>query len=113
MYLKHYTAVPQYVPDPMRPGRSARISRLVDSGVSRHCEPGQVFEADDNGWFDFPQDVAERLRRFRTDGSGWFGQAEVADQVRLGALDQIDQPAPRRDEPARRGPGRPRKSEEG
>ena len=111
MFLKHYTAVPQMVPDPMHPGRAARITRLVDSGVSVHAEEDRVYEADTNGWFDFPQEVAERLRSFRNRGSGWFGQAEVADQIRLGTLDQMDRPAPKADEPVRRGPGRPRKVE--
>lgn len=113
MYLKHYTAVPQFIADPMHPGRPARITRLIESGMSSHAEPDQTYEADANGWFDFPMEVGERLRRYRHKGSGWFAEGEVADQVRLGALDQMDRPARESDEPTRRGPGRPRKSEEG
>lgn len=111
MHLKFYHAVPQEVPQPNHPGRTTRVFRLVDAAVSSHAEDGHVYHPDENGWFDFPLDVAERLQRFRSGRyhrDGWYAEGTVADQVRLGALDEMDRPAPTVTEP-RRGPGRPRK----
>lgn len=107
MHLKHFTAVPQPVPDPMRPNRTVNVTRLIDSGAQSHSEPDRVYYPDVNGWFDFPHEVAERLRRFRNHGSGWFAVGEVADAVRLGTLEQMDMPATS-DAPRRT--GRPPKS---
>ena len=105
----------------MHPNRTVNVMRLVDSHTPSHFdgESATLFEPDANGWFDFPHAVAQRLRRFRTNGSGWFAEGEVADAVRLGHLDRVDEPireAPQRaqrsePEPPRRGPGRPRKVE--
>ena len=93
MHLKHFNAVPQAVPDPMHPNRTVNVTRLIESGTHRHAEPDCTYDADENGWIDFPHDVAERLRKFRNRGSGWFGVGEIADAVRLGTLTEMDQPA--------------------
>lgn len=113
MFLKHYTAIPQFVTDPLHPGRSVKIARLIESGVTCHVDNGHVYEADANGWVDFPLPLAQQLRTFRNRGSGWFGQAEVADQVRLGAMDQMDQPVPVKQETPEPRRGRPRRDESG
>lgn len=102
MFLKHFTAVPQPVPDPMRPNRTVNVTRLVDSRSSVHSDGGVVYRADGEGWFEFPQDVGQRLRSFRVRGSGWYAEGEVADAVRLGTVERPDAPERKQEEPARR-----------
>lgn len=114
MHLKFFTAVPQPVPDPMRPNRTVNVTRLRDACASSHVdENGVTYKPDENGWFDFPQDVADRLRRFRNKGSGWFAEGEIADAVRLGRAERDTDDRPRRQDSSSKRPpaGRPRKED--
>lgn len=113
MFIKHFRLSYQRVPDPQRPGRTAQVGRLSDSGNSGLSHGGINYEPDDNGWFDVPHDVGLDLCKFRANGSGFYEAGEVVDQVRLGALEESDQPAPpksrrsaRKPDPDAEAPGR-------
>lgn len=106
MYLKHFTAVPMPVTDPLHPARTVMSYKLVDSGMTGHSHDGVSYEPDANGWFDFPHELAVALATFRQGKSGWYVPGQVGDLVRLGALDQMDGPSA--GEPRR---GRPRKEQ--
>lgn len=94
MHIKHFTMTPQRVPDPMRPGKSATIGRLTDSGNSSLSHQGVNYEPDENGWFEVPLEVGTELCKFRVKGSGFYTPGEVVDQVRLGAMENADAPVP-------------------
>ena len=102
MHIKHFSAFTQQVPDPLHPGRPARIQRLMPSGAESMSHGGETYTADENGWFDVPHEVGTELCQFRQNGSGFRTPAEVMDQVRLGAMDDADLPSAA-ETPARKG----------
>lgn len=92
MYLKHYHPFAKRVPDPMRPGRTAVVTERRDSGATELTyvdESGKTVrvQPDEAGWFDVPDHAtAERLRKFRHGGGGWFAPDEVDEDVSLGRI---------------------------
>ena len=108
MLIKHYTEVLYRVADPLRPGRTTNTGRLVASGATAHSAAGTTFEADEDGWFDVPEDVGRAMCAVRTNGrSGFYAEGAVEEHRRIGDLEDE---APRRRGPGRP-PGRPRLSE--
>jgi hypothetical protein len=92
MHIKHFTMNGQRVPDPLRPGRTAIVGRLTESGNTSLSHDGTEYEPDENGWINVPHEVGLDLIKFRDKGSGFYTPGDVVDQVRLGALEDADQP---------------------
>lgn len=95
MLIKHFSSFAQRVPDPMRPGRTAKVGRLRASGSVdpiTHPDPsgeGEDIEVwpDENGWYDVPHEVGVQLTRFRDQGSGFYEHGAVADEAALGNIE--------------------------
>ncbi len=112
MYIKRFRRGYEAVPDPLHPARTVNRPILKPSAatslVYRDPLTNERVELvpDAEGWFDVPHEVGNDLCRFRTpEGEGFYPEQDVAEERRLGRLEE----EPR--EPARRGPGRPRKEE--
>lgn len=88
MYIKHYTAVPQRVPDPLKPNRTVLLKQMTPSGAHTISDGGKVYRADDNGWFDVPEDVGVRLSKYHQNGGGFLVPGAVPE-------DPAGQPVPR------------------
>lgn len=61
MRIAQVRGVPVHVPDPMRPGRTAVVEKLVDAGATAISHPLGNFTVDDDGFFDVPPEVAADL----------------------------------------------------
>lgn len=85
MRIQHFTMRHRAVPDPMRPGRTARVGYLVQSGSS--AISGVDAEPDEQGWLNVPHEVGVALCRFRDNGSGFYTEGEIDEQVRLNAVE--------------------------
>ena len=92
MHIKHFTSVAQVVPHPMRPGERVKIFRLVDAHCASLTHEGVHYEPDAKGWFNVPEEVGQRLCRYRANRSGFYHVGEVADAVRMGSIEEFDQP---------------------
>lgn len=57
MFIKHFREVTYRVPDPMRPGHSAFDRRMDASGAHQILHNGKEYQADNDGWFDVPDEV--------------------------------------------------------
>lgn len=99
MFVKQFRSTWVRVPDPLHPGKRALEERLTPTGATSISHPSGQFQADDDGWFEVPADVAsELLGRRHPGGERFYTPAEVNEEVRLGSA-----PAEKRK------PGRPRK----
>lgn len=95
MHIKQFRTVYVRVPDPLRPGKRAQEERLYPTGAVSLSHGGVAFDADEDGWFDVPAEVAEDMLKFRhPGGEKFYTPADVDEQVRLGALDETGGVAP-------------------
>lgn len=98
MQIKHFTMFGQRVPDPMRPGRTALVGRLRSSGsvdpISFTNDAGEEVSVDPdrNGFYDVPHGVGQEMCRFRDKGTGFYEAGQVAEEVRLGNVDEPEPP---------------------
>lgn len=98
MHIKHFTRRWRYVPDPMHPGRYVKTPWYVPSGAAYPIRDGSsTYPPDANGWHEVPQELGERLCKFRSDGAGFFQPGQVADTAEL--FDEPERPA-RAEKPA-------------
>lgn len=103
MFIKQFTRGYTPVPDPLHPSRTVPQPKLVAvpvtsfvytdaSGARVELEP-----VNEDGWFDVPHDVATaHLPARSADGTGWYSEREVAEEVRLGrSVEETQRPARR------------------
>lgn len=81
-YLKHFRTVRYRVPDPLHPGHSAFDERLDWSHTESVKHEGTIYEADSDGWIDFPADVAAYFAKY----PGWRSPEQVDEEAVAGRL---------------------------
>jgi hypothetical protein len=101
-FIKKFRTVQVRVPDPLHPGKRVFEDRMFDAGCTGLTFEGAVYEADEDGWFDVPPEVAEHYLRHRhPGGEKFYSPEEVDEQVRLGSM--AEERALPAEKPARRG----------
>jgi hypothetical protein len=81
-YIKHFREVRFRVPDPTRPGHSVFDLRMDGSKTHAITHNGVAYEADSDGWFDLPPDVAAHFLGF----PGWCSPEMVDEEVVAGRI---------------------------
>lgn len=82
MFIKHFREVTYRVPDPMRPGHSAFDRRMDAAGTHAISHNGVQYHADNDGWFDLPEDVAKHFLGF----PGWCSPEMVDEEIVAGRI---------------------------
>lgn len=84
MFIKHYKEVQIRVPDPLHPGQRVFDTRMDWSGTHAINHEGKTYEADPDGWFDVPDNVAAHLLGF----PGWRTPDQVDEERSSGIIRQ-------------------------
>ena len=92
MELAHFREIHFRMPDPLRPGQYTMGRRIEKSGMQAISHEGVTYEADDYGWFDLPDHVAN----YWHSRPGWLSPNEVEEEQRLGAVASNDAPVVRK-----------------
>jgi hypothetical protein len=106
-FIKHYREVQYRVPDPVRPGHTVFDRRMDSSKTHAISHNGKEYEADPDGWFDVPDEVAA----YFLTRPGWCSpemvdEEVVAGRIRADAADQ--QPSTREKLESKAAPRKPR-----
>lgn len=94
MFIKHFREVTYRVPDPQRPGHTAFDRRMDAAGTHAISHNGKQYTADNDGWFDVPDEVGQ----FFISRPGWCSPEMVDEEVvagRIRADDSERQPTTR------------------
>lgn len=82
MFIKHFREVTYRVPDPMRPGHSAFDRRMDASGAHKILHNGKEYAADDDGWFEVPDEVGA----YFIGRPGWCSPEMVDEEIVAGRI---------------------------
>lgn len=89
MFIKQFRTHQVRVADPLHPGKRVFEERLIATGGTSISHGGKTFKADEDGWFDLPDEVGAFFLSFRAPrGEQFFTPEQVDEQVRLGTVGQ-------------------------